>query len=285
MESRLRELELVAEGIGFTEGPVWTQDGRLIVVSLSRGLLYEVDERTGAVPFVETGGNPNGVAQAADGTLWIAQGGTHTRTSSDRPVAPGIQALFGAGPVLDVVTSGTRAPNDCAVAPDGTVWFTDPVGPAFEPVGPGGRLCVLDPSSATVTVAAGGLRFPNGLAFGVDPSWLYLAETGRARILRFEVAGSAVSNPVVWADLDGAHPDGLARDCEGRLYVAAPQRDAVIVLDASGRSVGSLALPPGSFPTNLCFGGADGTRLYVTCARGGRVFALDGMPSGALRPA
>ena len=33
----------LAAGIGFTEGPLWTSDGRLLVTSMSRGLIYQFD--------------------------------------------------------------------------------------------------------------------------------------------------------------------------------------------------------------------------------------------------
>ncbi len=66
----------LAENIGFTEGPVWTTDGRLFVTSVSRGALYEgfLDGRP-AVAAAETGGGPNGMTLGYDGQLWITQNG------------------------------------------------------------------------------------------------------------------------------------------------------------------------------------------------------------------
>ena len=34
---------VIAAGLGFTEGPVWTNDGRLLVTSISHGAIYEGD--------------------------------------------------------------------------------------------------------------------------------------------------------------------------------------------------------------------------------------------------
>jgi gluconolactonase len=63
----------------------------------------------------------------------------------------------------------------------------------------------------------------------------------------------------------------MAFDRQGRLYVAAFELDAVLVLDEAGRTSQRLATGSHSRPTNLCFYGSAGERLAVTLASGGRV--------------
>jgi gluconolactonase len=267
----------IAEGLGFIEGPLWRRDARLVVASVSRGVLYELEP--GGVPrlLVETGGNPTGLA-GSEGPIWVAQGGMHSRTSSRRATAPGIQVV-GAGNVCDVVSSGLHAPNDCAFGPDGRLWFTDPVAPAFDPEGAPGRICAFDPGTGSYEVVGEGFRYPNGLAFDRDGMSLLIAETGRARIVRLDV--EARSEPELWADLRGAHPDGLALDVDGRLYAAAPREDCVVVVGPDGTVVDRIALPAQSFPTNVCFGGEAHSVLYVTAVKGGRIYAVETGTSGA----
>jgi len=43
----MAEPRVVAEGLGFTEGPVWTRDGRLLVTSIDHGVIYEIDSDGG----------------------------------------------------------------------------------------------------------------------------------------------------------------------------------------------------------------------------------------------
>ncbi|HEY6762951.1 MAG TPA: SMP-30/gluconolactonase/LRE family protein, partial [Baekduia sp.] len=125
----------MAAGLGFTEGPLWTADGRLLVVSVSRGLIYAVPPEGGeGVVAAEPGGNPTGLCEDAAGTVWIAQGGGHAPTRSLRPTVPSLQA-WGDGRVDDVAVDGLHAPNDCVVGPDGRVWFTDPRGSALDAEG------------------------------------------------------------------------------------------------------------------------------------------------------
>jgi gluconolactonase len=265
-----KPVRLIAQGLGFLEGPLWTGEG-LVVASVSRGLLYSIDGRT--TELAEVGGNPTGLAVDESGAIWVAQSSGVARTTSIRPTAPGIQRVS-AGVVDDVVTRGLDAPGDCALGPDGRLWFTDPVGPAMEREGPGGRLCAIDRETSVVSVLASDLRFPNGLAFSPDDASLYVAETGSGRVLRFECGGGELGAAAVLVELPDAHPDGLAVDLEGRVHVAVPNSAAILVVDDRGRLEETIDLDTGCFPTNVCFGGDDLATLYVTTARRGRVLAV-----------
>jgi gluconolactonase len=276
-------MRCVAAGIGFTEGPLWTTDGRLVVTSMSRGLLYAVDPESGAVTVAaEPGGNPTGLAQDEEGVVWIAQGGGHAPSRSQRHTRPSIQRWHD-GRIDDVVANGLDAPNDCVIGPDGRLWFTDPRGAALDPEGPPGRVCALERADGRVAVVADGIGYPNGLAFTADGSALHVAETRTARILRLAVtADGGLSASEIFAELAHGLPDGLALDAAGRLHVAATTADAVVVLDAEGRIVEELPVGKGALPTNVCFGGADHRTLFVTAGRGGRVLALPREVSGPL---
>ncbi len=269
--------------LGFTEGPLWRSDGTLLLTSASRGVVYAVDADGAAAVLAETGGGPTGLAEDGEGTVWVVLGPGHG--GGEAP--PGIGAIGSDGELRPVVTAGVDAPNDVAVGPDGRLWFSDPLQPVFDPAAAGGCLRALDPATGQVEVVASGLRFPNGLAFSVDGEALYVAETATARIVRFPFDGERLGPPRIWADLHGANPDGIAFDSAGRLHVAAPRHDVVLVLDDRGQVAECLGLPERSFPTNLCFGGDDLDQLYVTAVRGGCVLALDrpvpGLRIGGLR--
>lgn len=271
----------IVSGIGFTEGPVWTSQGRLLVVSMSRGLIYEVDvEEGGATPVAEPGGGPNGMAQDAGGALWIAQnGGRHRPTTSTRQAVPSIQC-WRDGEVRDVVTDRVTAPNDCAVGPDGRLWFTDPLGQPFEGETPAGRIWALDPDAEELELVAEGPLWPNGLAFGADPDELYVAETRTGRIVRFRRTAEGIVGPSVFTSLDKGSPDGLAFDESGELFTALPDVGQVVGIGPAGDIVSTIELGEGSFPTNLCFGGSSLARLFITAASGGRVLAIERVVPG-----
>jgi gluconolactonase len=270
----------LAAGIGFTEGPLWTADGRLLVASVSRGLVYTV-ALDGAAPDViaEPGGGPNGLAVTADGSVWIAQnGGSVTPSRSERPATAGLQRLQAeTGVVADVLTAGTQAPNDLVQGPDGRLWFTDP---GRHPTSELGCVRAYDPSSGELTTLVDGLRFPNGLVLGPEPGDLLVAETIAARIERFTWDGLRLVSRGTFARLDAGMPDGMALDVEGRLFVAATTADEVAVFDRAGRALEPIAFGGPTFPTNLAFAGDDLDVLVVTAAKGGRVLAVEGVGRG-----
>ncbi|MDF7774846.1 SMP-30/gluconolactonase/LRE family protein [Sphingomonas sp. AOB5] len=259
----------IASGLGFTEGPVWTRRGTLQLVGLSRGLIYDLDPATGEIlAAVQAGGAPNGLAEDAAGTIWIAQKGDE---ANGQP--PAIQMLSN-GVVTTVSDRDFHAPNDLVTGPDGRIWFTDPQGHDLDaPILPG-RIWSMHPVSHACRIEADGLAFPNGLAFSADGKSLFVAETMTSRIVRFDCTESGIGTAHPHAVLPEGRPDGIAFDRSGRLHVAATDAAAVMVFDCDGELVERLELP-GGYPTNLCFGGEGLRTLFVTSAKGGKVYAID----------
>jgi gluconolactonase len=265
------DMREIVTGIGFTEGPVWTARQTLVVTSVSRGCLYELDPFGDAECVIrrqiETGGGPNGLAVDAAGRMYVAQnGGAGFPSRSPRPVSAGLQLVDG-DVVVDVAIPHALAPNDCAIGPDGALWFTDPGRDSAS----GPRVLRWERDSDRVDVVADDLEFPNGLAFSSDGASLYIADSLRHEIVRYELSDRSLDRHSVFASVPGAGPDGMAFDQQSRLYVAAFELDAVLVLDDAGRTSHRLATGPHSRPTNLCFYGSAREHLAVTLASGGRV--------------
>lgn len=273
------ETDLIASDLGFTEGPLWTSDGRLLLTSISRGLVYEVDlHGRRVVGSLETGGGPNGLAEDSSGRVWVAQnGGVTVPSRSPRAVAAGLQVLDGEQ-VDDRLVAGCLAPNDLVEGPDGRIWFTDPGGPRDDVLG---RLCAYTPATAELDVLADGIDFPNGLAFGLDGDLLYLAETRSGCILHYTWDGAGLVPLGVFAALPEGGGDGMAVDAEGNLLVAVPAADRIVCFAPDGSTVDEVRFTEPTFPTNLCFAGERRDVLVVTAAKGGRLLAVE--PPGAGR--
>jgi len=83
---------------------------------------------------------------------------------------------------------------------------------------------------------ASDLYFANGLAIDEKTGQLYLAETGNDRVYAFsvDVATGELSDRRVIADI--VTPDNLELDDAGRLWVASPPRnEIVVVIPATGQ--------------------------------------------------
>ena len=295
VERGLDDATALATGIGFTEGPVWTPDGRLFVTSLSRGAIYEVflDGRP-AVLVAEPGAGPNGMTFGHDGRLWITQnGGGVVPSRSSRQTPPSIQVWDPDGRLEPetVLHTGVGSPSDCTFGPDLALWFTDPDGHGFGDEALPGRVWRYDPGTAAAAVMLDDVYFPNGIAFGADPTCLYVAETARDRVRRYLVTGDRLVRDSTAPDLTVSTPDGIAADEDGGLWVAGSKSGVVSHFDSSGRLTQRIDIGARTLPTSVCFAGPGLKTLIVTVAKGGRVLAFDidtpglAVPSQELVPA
>jgi len=161
-----------------------------------------------------------------------------------------------------------NSPNDLVEHSDGSVWFTDPTygiqsdyeGFAADPEIGGNHVYRRDPDG-TVTRVAADLAQPNGLAFSADERTLYVTDTERAHLRRFDVGpDGALTGGEVLATCDAGAWDGVRVDTAGRIWGAA--HDGLHVLDPDGTLLGRLLLP--EVCSNLTFGGPKRNVLYVT---------------------
>jgi gluconolactonase len=262
------QIDLIAEGLGFTEGPVWLPDGRVALTSISHGCVYIVDPFGGPLERIATGGGPNGLALGADGTLYVAQNGGVWGASG--PAEPGVQVITGTH--VDYLIEGLGAPNDLTFGPDGRLWITDTRGEmdiGAPGAGPPGHVYATDVVSGdTQRVIDDGPVFINGLGFSRDGSRLLVTATLSSRLLSYPVspAGAYGSPDVVHTFADG-WPDGMAVSARGDYWVALTAADRIGVVDATGRRIGEVGLPAGSLATNVCIGGERYDELFVTGAQ------------------
>ncbi|XP_049812926.1 adipocyte plasma membrane-associated protein Hemomucin-like [Schistocerca nitens] len=169
----------------------------------------------------EACGRPAGVKFASDGTLIVADMyyglfRVDVDTGQSWQLVSVNQTIAGRRPGL---------PNGVETAPDGSIFWSDSSTAAnFRNAivefldDASGRVLRLDPETGANTVLADELRFPNGLLLTPDQSHLYIAETGRNRILRCRLSDGSVSTLV--EGLPGA-PDGLRPGPSGAGVLAA----------------------------------------------------------------
>jgi gluconolactonase len=268
------EVERVAGGFEFTEGPVWSPDGALLFSSPNTNAIYRLDPRLEQVTLFRpksgyTGSDigrfhqpgSNGLAFSPDGLLTICQHGNR-RVIRVNP--------HGDTTVLADSFGGRRlnSPNDLVYRSDGTLYFTDP--PFGLPDGfddPEKELPfsgVYAVRDGVVSLVTDELAGPNGIALSPDERWLYVGDWDpeHKAVMRYDVEGGGPGELLCdLTDEPGEDAiDGIEVDPEGRLYVCGP--GGIWVLSPDGEKLELIELPEA--PHNLAWGDADRRSLYVT---------------------
>jgi gluconolactonase len=187
-----------------------------------------------------------------------------------------------------------NSPNDVVVKSDGTIWFSDPPygiltneeGHAADPELPGCYVFRFDPVTLGLTIVTDLMVHPNGLAFSVDESVLYITDTagavdpaGNHHILAFDVEdGTRLRNPRLFAEISPGFPDGLRVDRTDHVFTSAG--DGVHILTPDGRRIGKIPVP--EVTSNCVFGGVDGSDLFMTATTS--LYRVRTRTTGAPRP-
>jgi gluconolactonase len=265
------EIEVLAEGHGWTEGPVWVPELEgLLYSDIPANAIYLYREGIGSEPWLEPtdedpsgSGASNGLILGDGGALLLAQHGDRRLARLDapwdapRPVYAALAERF----------EGARfnSPNDLVQGPAGDLYFTDPpYGLAAGDDDPAKELAV---SGVYRRTPAGEIRLvddrmarPNGIVLSPDGRTLYVASSdpGEPFVYAYAVdPDGKVGARRVFAETMG---DGMTVDRAGNVWVAEPTQ-GVFVFDPDGRHLGSILT--GQRTSNVAWGD-DGSTLYVT---------------------
>ncbi|GAA5105341.1 SMP-30/gluconolactonase/LRE family protein [Alloalcanivorax gelatiniphagus] len=122
----------------------------------------------------------------------------------------------------------------------------------------------------TVSVAVTDLTIPNGLVWSVDGSRAFHVDTPRGSVDVLEHDGEtgalAPRRPV--ARVSGGHPDGMAQDADGGLWVALWGGSAVHRYSLDGTLTAVVEVDAAQV-SSCAFGGPSDTHLYITTSRQG----------------
>lgn len=252
------ELEMIADGHMFTEGPVWSPEGFLLYSDIPADTIFRWKEGEGSAPFITPSGNSNGLAFDGMGRLLAAEHGG--RRISRRVIGEAAEGLAGTW-----MGESLNSPNDVVWRSDGTIYFTDP------PYGIDMGMQVLafqgvfriDPQGVLHLVADDFDR-PNGISLSPDESRLYVDDTTLEHVRVFAVMPDGSTNGGelfvdLASDLPG-DPDGMAVDEFGDLYVTGGGGVRVVTPDA--QVLGTISVPESA--TNCKFGDPDGMALFIT---------------------
>ncbi len=249
------QVEKIADGFQFLEGPVWKNSG-LLFSDIPANTIYRWHPDSGVSVFLSPSGNSNGLALDLSGQLLLAQHGKRRLAVLDNDGMEKPLATHYNGKSLN-------SPNDIAVKSDGSVFFTDPpygISPEEEELGFYGIYRLN--SEGDLQLLDASLNRPNGIAFSPDEKILYVSDSEARIIYIWDILDdSLIANKRKFAFMNAAgYADGLKIDRNGILFATGPF--GVWVYDPNGSILDTILVPGQT--TNCNWGDEDGNTLYVT---------------------
>jgi gluconolactonase len=285
-------VEKLGDGFQFIEGQVWVhskKQGYLLFSDIPANVIRKWDPKNGFSVYLEKSGytgpdDPDAGGQTNNGFGMVIIVGSNgiTLDRQGRLVfcTHGDRALVrieknGKRTVLASRYEGKRlnSPNDVVVKSDGAIYFTDP---------PSGlRLGDKDPKkelsfngvyrlkNGKLTLLVNDFARPNGIAFSPDEKYLYVNDTIKKIIKRFDVQpdGTIVNGQIITdmnSDTRPGAPDGMKVDQKGNIYCTGP--GGFWIMSPEGKHLATVNTK--QLPANLGWGDDDAKTLYLTARTG-----------------
>lgn len=268
----MAQFEVIAEGLGFPEGPVAMVDGSVIVVESFAGRITRCwDGRKEVV--CEIGDGPNGAAIGPDGALYVCNNGGigpdyFSRADREGRIERVDLATGRVERVYDACDGmALSAPNDLIFDCDGRIWFTDMGRMEMDGKKYGGLYCAMPDGSAITRIVGQALSY-NGVGISPDMATVYVADTMSARLYAFDHRAEA-QKPRLLATVPGQTSlDSLAMTAAGNICVATIGARGAITTVTPGGAMSRVETED-PVTTNVAFGGADMRDAYITCSMKG----------------
>jgi len=274
-------IEVLAEGFGWSEGPVWVKDGGyLLFTDIPKNTVFKWNEAEGLSVYLRPAGfslgskpfggdyGSNGLfINPVDNQLILCDHGNRciaqlSRENWSKTIL--VESFEG---------KKLNSPNDVVISSAGHYYFTDPPYGLKGPDYPGKELDFsgvyhLKPDGS-IELITKELDYPNGIALSPDEKTLYVANSGERRILmRFDLESDGTAgNGRIFFDATGFKKygkdggcDGMAVDEKGNIWATGP--GGVMIFSPEGKHLGSV--DTGTLIANCKFGGKDGNELYMT---------------------
>lgn len=279
------QVEKVAEGFQFTEGPAVDAQGNV----------FFSDSPTSRILLFPAAGGPARVwksnTRGANGMLFDKEGRLITCNSQLAPDGRSVTRYEKNGTVTVLADryAGKKlnSPNDLAIDKQGRIYFTDPRYGEMDGVEQDRMGVYRIEKNGRLTRVIEDLQVPNGILITPDNKILYVAdnspaENGNRTLVAYDLLkdGSVRRRGVLYNFAPGRGVDGMVLDTAGNIYATAGEgeKTGVYVISPEGRLRRFIHTPETA--TNCTFGGTDLRTLYITA--GGSLYRVRTSLPGAL---
>jgi len=241
------------------EGPVWDPRTNLLYwVSIRAGEVHEFDPASGSDRVIKLGKDIGCIAlRETTGAVVALQDGFAELDLSTGELAYIANPEQGRDDILF---------NDGKCDPFGRFWAGTK---AYADTPGAGALYCMD-VNRSISLKVPSVTISNGLAWSADARRMYYIDTLAAEVSVFDydLATGEIGNrrTAVSIPQELGYPDGMAIDCEGKLWVALWGGRCVARFDPdTGDCLEKIPMPV-TCPSSCCFGGPDLDELYITSA-------------------
>lgn len=265
-------LERLATGLSFTEGPAWiAEHGCLLFTDIPGNAILRWSEAEGTSVWMDNAHFAIGLTRDRQGRVIACE--HSTRTLSALTIGP--DGARAGRTVLAATWQGRvlNSTNDVICTGSGLILFTDPPFGVRDLEGSlhgyqqaqeieGAFVFAVGETPDAPRAVQTEIYRPNGLCLSPDERTLYVSDSSdrHHKVLAMDFDGAGTSSLRDFAVMPVGVPDGMRVDAEGRLWVAGG--DGVYVWDATGAQAAHIPVP--EMVTNVEFGGPDLSELFVT---------------------
>jgi gluconolactonase len=276
------KIEVIADGLDWSEGPLWLEKNKMLIFSdVPQNTIYKWTEAKGKEVYLTPSGytdtakrggetGSNGLTLDNDGKLILTQCGNRQIALMNAPLdkpAPNFKSIAN-------TYKGKKfnSPNDVIVSSTGEMYFTDP------PYGLEKNM--RDPKkeipfqgvykvkkNGEVILLVDSITRPNGIILLPGEKTLIVANSDPAKPnwYAFDVAGDHLTNARIFHSTLGGEkgikglPDGMKADKAGNIFASGP--GGIWIFDKAGKLVGKIRVTESA--SNCSLSGDEKT-LYIT---------------------
>lgn len=251
------ELELLADGYIFTEGPISDKNGNVFFTDQPNNQIIRWDAESGKTAvFSDNSGRSNGLyfdkkgnliaCADMDNQLWqFDKNGKHKVIYEDK-------------------VNAHNGPNDLWIDAKNGIYFTDPlyVRNYWERDSvskrTGNHVYYLSPDRKKIIAVDENLKQPNGIVGTADGKKLYVADINDQKTYSYDIQPDGMlANRQLFCEMGS---DGMTIDNQGNVYLTG---NGVSVFNKDGFPIAHINVPK-SWTANVCFGGKNNDLLFIT---------------------
>jgi gluconolactonase len=235
------------------EGPAVDSKGNLYAVNFKEEGTIGIVNRKGESSLFTTlpkGSIGNGIRFDKNDNMYIADYSKHNILY----IKKGLKKAM-----VYAHDSTMNQPNDIAIAPNGTLYASDPNWKDGT-----GKLWMI--SNQKFILLEKNMGTTNGIEVSPDGKKLYVNESVQRNVWVYDInSDGTITNKKAFKTFTDFGMDGMRCDNEGNLYICRYDKGTVVVLSPSGDVIREIKLT-GKKPTNITFGGKDKKQCFITIA-------------------